>query len=169
MKTNMKTKICLQAAAIFLTTAIAEMATGHTLVPFTGYLQGQENDTVVGTPPQEILVDGTVIGLATHLSKFTYHYKVTVSLPASSSIGSAQLTTASGDMIFTTIVGQAVDVPDTSGLERIVEYNTITGGTGQFAGAKGSFTVERLAQANTQPAPTFGLFQGTIILPRAAH
>jgi transposase-like protein len=30
-------------------------------------------------------------------------------------------------MIFTTALGQAVDVPDTSDLERIVEYNTISG------------------------------------------
>jgi hypothetical protein len=165
----MKAKICLQSATIFLTMALTDMASGHTLVPFTGYLQGQENDTVVGNPPQEILVDGTVAGLATYLGEFTLHYKLTVTLPASSSIGSAQLTVANGDMIFTTIVGQAVVVPDTPGLERIVEYNTITGGTGRFVGVKGSFAVERLAQANTQPAPTFGFFQGTIISPDAGH
>src|ERR1700739_5726 len=132
MKTNMKTKICLQSAAIFLTMAIADMAAGHALVPFTGYLQGQENDTVVGNPPQEILVDGNVSGLATYLGKFTLHYKVTVTLPASSSIGSAQLVAANGDVIFSSIVGQAVAVPDTPDLERIVEYYTINGGTGRL-------------------------------------
>ena len=56
MKTHMKTKICLQSVAIILTMAFAEIAAGHTLVPFTGYLQVQEKDTVVGNPPQEILV-----------------------------------------------------------------------------------------------------------------
>ena len=72
-----------------------------------------------------------------------------VSLPASSSTGSAQLIAANGDMIFTTIVGQAEPVRDTPGLLRIVEINTITGGTGRFAGAKGSFTMERLADTTT--------------------
>jgi hypothetical protein len=168
MKINMKTKTCLQSAAIFLTMALADVAAGYTLIPFTGYLQGQEDDTVVGNPPQEIIVHGTVTGLATRLGKFTMHYDLTVSLPASSSSGSARLIAANGDMIFTSVVGQAMAVPDTADLERIVEYNTITGGTGRFAGANGSFTVERLAP-NSASAPTFGFFQGTIISPGAAH
>ena len=91
-----------------------------------------------------------------------------MALPASSSIGSAQLVAANGDIIFTSIIGQATAVPDTPDLERIVEYYTITGGTGRFAEGKGTFTVERLAP-NTQVAPTFGFFQGTIILSGPVH
>jgi hypothetical protein len=95
-------------------------------------------------------------------------YKVTVSLPAGTSTGSAELTAANGDVIFTTLVGLGVPT-DTPGLDRIVEINTITGGTGRFAGAQGSFVVERLAGLTTQPAPTSGSFQGKIIKEPRGH
>jgi hypothetical protein len=114
-----------------------------------------------------ILVNGSLAGVATLLGRFTLTYNLTVSLPASSSTGSAQLVAANGDMIFTTIVGQAEPVLDTPGLLRIVEINTITGGTGRFAGAKGSFTMERLADTTT--GLTSGSFHGTITSPGAAH
>ena len=47
------------------------------------------------------------------------------------------------------------------------EVHTITGGTGRFAGAQGSFTVKRLASGVT--FLTSGSFQGTITPPGAAH
>ena len=127
-------------------------------VPFKGTLQGQETDLVQGT---HILVEGTVTGMATQLGRFTMTYALTVSLPAGTATGSAELTAANGDVIFTTLVGLGVPT-DTPGVNRIVEINTITGGTGRFAGAQGSFVVERLLDLTTQPAPTFGSFQGTI-------
>ena len=40
--------------------------------------------------------------------------------------GSAQLIAANGDIIYTTLVGQA-EPTDTPGVNRIVEINTITG------------------------------------------
>jgi hypothetical protein len=49
----------------------------------------------------------------------------------------------------------------------ITEINTITGGTGRFAGAQGSFTVERLV--NLATGFTSGSFHGTITSPGAAH
>ena len=73
---------------------------------------------------------------------------------------------ANGDSIFTTIVGQGQPT-DTPGVNRIAEINTITGGTGRFAGAVGSFTVERLVNLST--GFTSGSFHGTITSPGAAH
>jgi hypothetical protein len=176
MKTNMKTNFCLRSAAILLTLVFARLAAAQTQVPFSGSLQGQETDTTQGNPPQQILVDGTVkgfgggfiegqTGAAIRVGRFTLHYKVTVSLPAGSSTGSAELTAKNGDMITTTIVGQGEPVAGIPGLNRIVEINTITGGTGRFAGATGGFTVERLVQLSSQPAPTSGSFHGAITLP----
>jgi hypothetical protein len=159
----------LRLVAILLTLALARLAAAEKQVPFNGSLHGQETDTMQGNPPQQLLVDGTVTGLVTHVGRFTLHYNVTVSLPAGSSTGSAELTAANGDMIFTTIVGQGEPVVGTPDLNRIVEINTITGGTGRFAGAAGSFTVERLVQLTSQPAPTSGSFHGTITSPGAAH
>jgi hypothetical protein len=98
------------------------------------------------------------------------HYKVTVSsplAPVSPSVGSAQLTAANGDVIFTTIIGVGVPAPDMPGFAKITEYNTITGGTGRFAGAQGSFTVDRMVELAT--GLTSGSFQGAITSPGAAH
>jgi hypothetical protein len=55
----------------------------------------------------------------------------------------------------------------TPGVDRIVEINTITGGTGRFEGAKGPFTLERLLGVTT--GFTSGSFQGTITSPGAAR
>ena len=62
--------------------------------------------------------------------------------------------------------GQATPVlpPD---VNRIVEINTITGATGQFAGAKGSLIMERLIDLNT--GFTSGSFHGNVILPGTGH
>lgn len=145
---------------MILTLAVASLAEAQ--VPFKGALVGHETDLLQGNPPAQILVDGGTTGVATHLGRFKMTYTVTVSLPAGTSVGSAELTAANGDIIFTTFVGLGVPT-DIPGVNSIVENNTITGGTGRFASAKGSFTVERLVDLNTQPAATFGSFHGTIM------
>ena len=156
-------------AAVLLTLVLASATAAPAadqLVPFKGSLQGSELDVFQGPPPGTLAVDGTVTGVATHLGRFTLVYKVTVSLSDGSSAGSAQLTAANGDMIFTTLVGIGTPT-DTPGLNQIVEINTITGGTGRFSGAKGSFIVERLVDLGT--GVTSGAFHGTITPPGASH
>jgi hypothetical protein len=67
------------------------------------------------------------------------HYNVTVNNPLaaiSPSAGSVQLTAANGDTIFTTIIGQGEPADGMPGFAHITEHNTITGGTGRFAGAQ---------------------------------
>jgi len=54
-------------------------------------------------------------------------------------------------------LGVPTDIPN---VIHIVEINTITGGTGRFAGAQGNFVVDRMVNLTTQPAITFGSFQG---------
>jgi hypothetical protein len=172
MKTDIQTNICLRSAAVFLAFAFAGLAAADTLVPLKGSLQGQEIDQPqppVG-PPQELLVDGTVTGIASHLGRFTMHYNVTVSnplAPVAPSTGSAQLTAINGDVIFATIIGQGVPAPDMPGFAQITEHFTIKGGTGRFAGAQGSFTVERLVELAT--GLTSGSFRGAITSPGAAQ
>jgi hypothetical protein len=89
-----------------------------------------------------------------------------VNLADGSATGSFHFISASGDSIFTSVVGQG-EPTETPGLNRIVEINTITGGTGRFAGAKGSFTLERLVDLNT--GFTAGWFHGTITSPGGGH
>jgi hypothetical protein len=137
--------------------SISASAADDRQVPFKGSIQGQETDIVQGDPPAQILVSGIVTGVATQLGRFTMTYNVTVVLPAGSSTGSAHLIAANGDRLDTTLVGQGVPVPDTPGLNQIVEYNTVTGGTGRFANARGTFTLERLVDLTT------GLTSGSFV------
>ncbi|MEO8075347.1 MAG: hypothetical protein ABI818_03395 [Acidobacteriota bacterium] len=83
-----------------------------------------------------------------------------------SATGSSQFIAANGDRLYATIQGQG-EPTDTPNLNRIVEINTIAGGTGRFAGAKGTFTVERLVDLGT--GLTGGSFHGTITAPGPGH
>ena len=152
--------------AMFSTLALAGAPAADKQLAFRGSLQGQEIDTPQGTPPATLSVDGTVTGIATHLGKFTYKYQVTVNLADGSGTGPGQMIAANGDIIFFTIAGQGTET-DTPGLNSIVEINTITGGTGRFAGAKGNLIVERFVDLAT--GITSGSFHGTITSPGASR
>ena len=91
-----------------------------------------------------------------------------VNLVSASGIGSFHYIAANGDSIFAEDVGQA-EQTGTPGVVHVVEINTITGGTGRFAGATGSFTLHRLLDVSADPDPfsfgpfsTSGSFHGTI-------
>lgn len=162
MTTTVKTTMYLTMAAMLLTSALAGPAAAKEQVPFHGSIQGVEIDVVA---PPSLLVAGTGTGIATHLGRLTVTWSVTVALSDSSAVGTFHFIAANGDSIFTTILGQGEPTP-TPGVVSIVEVNTITGGTGRFAGATGSFTLERLVDLAT--GFTSGSFNGTISSPGAA-
>ena len=124
--------------------------------------QGQETDTL-GPPPTQF-AHGDTTGIASHVGQLEFTYDLTVNLSNGSGTGSGHLFAANGDRIDTTIVGQfELTSP---GVGSITEVNTIMGGTGRFAGAQGSFTVERLINLGT--GLTSGSFHGYITSPDAA-
>jgi hypothetical protein len=167
MNTITRSSIYLPIAAMILTAVLTVPAAAQKQVPFKGAIQGSEIDTPLGGPPPTTLsVDGSVKGIATHVGTFSLTYKLTVNLADGTATGFAQLIAANGDSIYTTILGQGVET-DTPGVASITEINTITGGTGRFAGAKGSFIVERLV--NLATGFTSGSFHGAITSPGAAH
>ena len=57
-------------------------------------------------------------------------------------IGTATFTAANGDILTTTVAGTATPTSSPSAFT-VAETHTITGGTGRFAGARGSFIVTR--------------------------
>jgi hypothetical protein len=140
MKTIMRISTYAAMAAMLVTVVLVDPGAAKTKIRFNGFLQGAEIDTPVGTT---LTVDGSATGLATDLGEFTMTYDVTVNLVTGRGIGSAQFTAANGDTITTTLLGQG-EPTDTPGINSIVEINTVTGGTGQFAGASGTIIVERL-------------------------
>ena len=167
MKTITRSNLYLPMAAMILTTALAVSATVQKQVPFKGAIQGHEIDTPQGGPPPTTsLVDGSATGIGTHVGEFSFTYRVTVNLADGTATGSAHLIAANGDSIDTTVSGSG-EPTDTPNVNSITEINTITGGTGRFAGAQGSFIMVRLASVVT--FNTSGSFHGTITSPGAAN
>ena len=107
------------------------------------------------------MVNGTGSGNATHLGLFTIEYEVTVNLATGAGPAAAQFVSANGDSLFCEGFGQGTD-SGTPGVAMIVESYTITGGTGRFAGATGTFTVERVVELAT--GVTSGTFRGNITI-----
>jgi len=123
--------------------------------PFKGTVRAAE--TVVVVPPTASLTrDGT--GTSTYLGKFAEHIVMTIDLPTMSSTGAATFTAANGDTLTSTVVGQATPTGATT--FSIVEVYTITGGTGRFAGATGTFTLQ--STVDDARGISSGTFSGVI-------
>jgi len=167
-KSVMKASVSLAVAALLLTATLAVPAVAALIqVPFKGSIQGHETDTPQGgPPPTSLIVDGSATGIGTLVGQFSLTYQLTVNLANGTATGSAHLIAANGDSVYTTIAGSS-EPTATPGVVSITEINTVTGGTGRFSGAQGSFTVERLL--NMATGFTSGSFHGTITSPGAAH
>lgn len=163
MKTMTRPNIYLPLALV-LTAALSLPVAAQKLVPFKGTMQG--HDTDIGGPMNAFVVDTNGTGIATHLGQFSFSQENTVNLDTGTETGSGHWIAANGDSIYTTIVGSG-EPTDTPNVISITEINTIIGGTGRFAGAQGSFTVERLANAAT--FVTSGSLHGAITSPGAAN
>lgn len=99
-------------------------------------------------------------GTASHLGRFTTVANITLNLATATGSGTVTYTAANGDMLSGTATGQAVIA---AGIATVTETVTITGGTGRFAGAAGTFTVvRRVVQATGFSS---GTIDGTITLP----
>jgi hypothetical protein len=170
MKTITRSNIHLPIAAMILTAALGTPAAAQQQVPFKGTFQGKDSVnppmTTCATAPS-ICTSGT--GIGTHMGEFSLT-QVTSFKSFSSSTGSGHWVAANGDSIDSTFVVSAEHTPP--GYVTATEIHTITGGTGRFAGAQGSFVLERLhtiALSGDATHVTFGSFHGTITPPGAAH
>lgn len=144
----------LALAFVALSPAAAPAATGHQ-VPFKGSWHSVETSTVQ-FPTENVVLEGT--GNATHLGRFTVEAHLVINLGDGSGGGTEVFTAANGDIVNATGTGQAT--PAAPGFVTIVESLTITGGTGRFANATGSYTLTRLLNIST--GVSTGSFDGTI-------
>ena len=123
--------------------------------PFKGTVHAVETGQVV-FPTRFLDREGT--GNATYLGKYTEHVVMQINIPTLSSMGSATFTAANGDTLSARVVGQATRTGPTA--LSIVEDYTITGGTGRFADATGSFTLKSTLDQTT--GVSSGTFSGAI-------
>jgi hypothetical protein len=159
----MRSRIFL-AASVFVVVAclcVAGADQSNKQVPFKGSIQGNETHTIQTFP--EITANGSCTGIGTLVGQLSFTYQDTINIVAGTGTGIGQLIAANGDSIYTTIIGSS-EPTGTPGVRSITEIDTITGGTGRFAGAQGSFVVERLIN---QTDFTSGSFHGTITSPGA--
>jgi hypothetical protein len=126
-------------------------------VPFKGSLEGVVTSTPLAPPFVSALVNAT--GNATQLGEFTLAIPHVVNRADRTAVGTYEFTAANGDTLSADFTGKATPTA-TPGILYIEETATITGGTGRFAGATGSFTCERLF--DTVALTTTGSFEGTI-------
>ena len=85
-------------------------------------------------------------GAATHLGRYAYSSQECANLAAGTYAGSFTMTAASGDTVTGTYAGTFT--VDAAGTIHYEQTNTITGGTGRFASASGTFALSGLAFAN---------------------
>ena len=142
------------AFAVSLASVAVSAAAAGT--PFKGTVNAVETSQVV-SPTASVTRNGG--GTATHLGKYTEHITLQINLPTRHAIGAATFTAANGDTLTATLDGQATPTAS-PGVLSIVEVYTITGGTGRFAGATGTFTLKSVV--NQATGVSSGTFSGTI-------
>jgi hypothetical protein len=147
--------VSLALGFLLLLVGISGSATASEEVPFKGRLDGTV--TVTPTPPLvNVLIEAS--GNATHLGNFTVVVPHQVNPVTRTGTGTYQFDAANGDTLFADFTGNATLIAP--GVLDIIETATITGGTGRFANASGSFTCERIF--NMAAGTTTGSFEGTI-------
>jgi hypothetical protein len=159
MSRSVVSQVALTLAAVF---SLPGPADADDLVPFKGKLDGVVSHYSVDPVTDSVLVNAT--GNATHLGKFTVSIPHLVNLPTRAAVGRYEFTAANGDTLIAEFTGQAQPT-STPGVIYIVETATITGGTGRFTGATGSFVAERYF--DRIQGTTTGSFNGTISRPNS--
>jgi hypothetical protein len=133
-------------------------AQGGVSLPFKGSFDGTQTVTP-GTPPFAS-VEMQAEGAGTQLGRFEIALPHTVNFATASASGTCTIVASDGSRIVASFTGQAQLGP----VVTIVEQATITGGTGRFADASGTFTINRTFDPAT--GATTGSFEGTLELPR---
>ena len=138
MKNITRSNIYLPMAALILA-ALAIPAAAQKQVPFKGVFKGNDNVNDTANPPTITTSGG---GTGTHLGEFSFTQGTTLNFsPPPSGTGSGHWIAANLDSIDTTFAAYADFSTQSLGYITVTETHTISGGTGRFSGALGSFTM----------------------------
>ena len=116
-------------------------------------------------PPVTLVISGNATGTSTLLGRFTATSVDRVDTTNNTGVGTFDLTAANGDQILATTVGvENSFVPPN--ISTVTLAATIVGGTGRFAGATGTFTIQltEVIDFATNSATGSGTFEGEIKL-----
>lgn len=130
-------------------------------VPFRGSMSGTATVTPINPPIVSVLLETS--GTATQLGRFTLEAPHVVNQATLTAQGTYVFRAADGSTLTANLSGSASMVAP--GVLAIAETGTITGGTGRFADATGSFSTNRTFFPAT--GQTHGSFGGWISTPGA--
>lgn len=122
---------------VFLLLPAASPLAAEELVPFKGTFQGQTVSAAPTDDPAVIFVVTEGDGEAAHLGRYTMVSPHDSHLDTLFAEGEQIFTAANGDVLTADFAGQFVPTPDGFLLGELEAV--ITGGTGRFAGATGSY------------------------------
>jgi hypothetical protein len=153
---------------IFLTVALISSAVEAGVIRINGTIAGSESGAPFPNPAEGAYVNGSVMSTDTQLGPFTLFYSLIVDFafvgtppgaPGASLLvlGDA----ANGDSISTCFFGNNAGLCDNGDLH-VGSTHTIIGGTGRYAGARGSFTLDQCV--NLATGETSGTISGTIVV-----
>jgi hypothetical protein len=134
-------------------------------LPFHGRFTRESS--AVFSPPNTLIITGRNEGTGTRLGRFVAISEDRADTTTSTATGTFTFTAANGDQLFSTTVGveNAFVPPNVS---KVTLMATIVGGTGRFADATGSFTIDITETIDfaTSSATGDGSFEGRIDLNR---
>ena len=154
--------------AIFLTVALVSSTVEAGVIPINGTIAGSESITSFPNPAEGIHVNGSVTSTDTALGPFTLFYSAPVDFAffgtSPETAGATRLVVgdaANGDSILTWLIANDAGSCANGDLHA-VQKHTVIGGTGRYAGAKGSFTTDQCS--NLETGETSGTISGTIVV-----
>ena len=166
MKKEIK-RISLMTAT-FLTVALVSSAVEAGVIRINGTIAGSESDAPFPDPSEGFYVNGSQTSTDTQLGPFTEFYSVPVAFaflgtPPGDIAGIRLIVgdAANGDSILACFFGINSGLCANGDLRHVDPW-TIIGGTGRYAGAKGSFTTDQCS--NLMTGETSGTISGTIVV-----
>lgn len=155
----MRAPVLATGLMLSLGMAVAGPVAASQQVPFRGEMSGTATVTPIQPPIVSVLLETS--GQASQLGRFTLVAPHTVNQATRIATGTYTFTAADGSTLTATLAGTATLVAP--GQLAIAETGTITGGTGRFEGATGSFSTDRTFFPGT--GETHGTFEGWISTP----
>jgi hypothetical protein len=156
--------------AIFLTVALVSSAVEAGVIRINGTIAGIEIGAPFPDPAEGFYANGSVTSTDTALGPFTLSYTLVVDFAfldtTPGAPGASRLVVgdaANGDSILTCFLGNAGNPPlcDNGDLH-VGSTHTVIGGTGRYAGARGSYTLDQCV--NLVTGETSGTISGTIVV-----